>query len=109
MDATNIVLDHGQQYDEQKLEETCVMVSRDELRLVPKAGANLKTNKKNTRQPFSLSKKSARKQEYEELAILHGKNEKGKGDCMENLCPASMEDQKKLPLPDISEAEWELL
>ncbi|KAE9599913.1 hypothetical protein Lal_00046347 [Lupinus albus] len=92
LDAAKIdtALDHGhKQDDEQKLEETCVMVTRDELRLVP--GSILETNKKKTRQPFSLSKKSSRKQEYKELAILHGNNAKG------------------LLLPDISEAEWELL
>ncbi|CAL0322572.1 unnamed protein product [Lupinus luteus] len=106
----DIALDHGhKQDDDQKLEETCVMVTRDELRLVPTPGAILKTNKKKTRQPFSLSKKSSRKQEYKELAILHGNNAKEKGDCMENLCPTSIEDHKKLVLPDISEAEWELL
>lgn len=60
-------------------------------------------------QPFSLSKKSARKQEYEELAIWHGNNESGKGDCVESLCPTLLEDQKKLLLPDISEPEWELI
>ncbi|KAJ1424578.1 hypothetical protein SESBI_11531 [Sesbania bispinosa] len=98
-----------QQDDELKLEETCVMVTRDELQLVPKEGVNLKTSKKKRQQPFSLSKMSARKQEYEELAILHGNNEKGKGDCVENLCPTFQEDQKKLLLPDIPEPEWELL
>ncbi|OIW03392.1 hypothetical protein TanjilG_31839 [Lupinus angustifolius] len=107
---TDTALDHGHKQDnEQKLEETCVMVTRDELRLFPKTAASLKTNKKNTRQSFSLSKKSSRKQEYKELAILHGNNAKGKGDCMENLCPTLMKDQETLLLPDISEAEWELL
>ncbi|KAJ1417379.1 hypothetical protein SESBI_16646 [Sesbania bispinosa] len=98
-----------QQDDELKLEETCVMVSIDELQLVPKEGVKSKTSKKKKQQPFSLFKMSARKQEYEELAILHGNNEKGKGDYMENLCPTFQEDQKKLLLPDIPESEWELL
>ena len=65
--------------------------------------------KKKRRQPFSLSKKSARKQEYEELAVWHGNNEKGKGENVENSCPTLVEDKKKLLLPDISEPEWELL
>ncbi|KAK7324688.1 hypothetical protein VNO77_28442 [Canavalia gladiata] len=98
------------QQDELKLEETCVMVTKDELQSVPKAGINQKTSKNKKRQPFSLSKMSARKQEYEELAIWHENNEKGKGDCADNLCPpTSQENQKKLLLPDISEPEWELL
>ena len=124
------------QQDHLKLEETCVMVTGDELKLVPKAGGNVKTNKVHTlfpsftsslfgthshlteiffrfkkkrRQAFLLSKKSARKQEYEELAVWHGNSEKLKGDCMENLDPASLEDQKKLLLPTMSEPEWELL
>ncbi|RDX74220.1 hypothetical protein CR513_46062, partial [Mucuna pruriens] len=98
-----------QQDDELKLEETCVMVTRDELQSVPNAEGNLITGKNKKRKPFSLSKKAARKQEYEELAILHGNNEKEKGDCAENLCPTIQDDHKKLLLPDISEPEWELL
>ncbi|XP_020229448.1 uncharacterized protein LOC109810402 isoform X1 [Cajanus cajan] len=95
--------------DEQKLEETCVLVTRDELQAVPNAGSNLITSKNKKWQPFSLSKKAARRQEYEKLAIFHGSNEKGKGDCAENSCPTFHDDHKKLPLPDISEPEWELL
>ncbi|CAL0333832.1 unnamed protein product [Lupinus luteus] len=87
------------QEDQLKLEETCVMVTRDELQFVHKQGVNANTNKKRLR-PFSLSK-SARKKEYEELAVLHGKSEKVKRDCAEN--------QKKLLLPSISEHEWELV
>ena len=34
-----------QQDDELKLEETCVMVTRDELQLVPKTRSDLETNK----------------------------------------------------------------
>ncbi|TKY48925.1 hypothetical protein E2542_SST26348 [Spatholobus suberectus] len=98
-----------QQDDKLKLEETCVMVTRDELESVPNAEGNLITSKNKKRQPFSLSKKAARRQEYEELAILHGNNEKGKGDCAENLCPTLQDDHTKLLLPDISEPEWELL
>lgn len=98
-----------QQDDELKLEETCVMVTRDELQSAPNEGGNLKTSKNKKRQPFSLSKKVSRRQEYEELAILHVNNEKGKGDCAEILCPTSNDDHKKLMLPDTSEPEWELL
>jgi hypothetical protein len=47
--------------------------------------------KKTRRQGFSLSKKSARKQEYKELAVWHGNNEKVKR------------------VPSVSESEWELL
>ncbi|XP_057455587.1 uncharacterized protein LOC130746854 isoform X2 [Lotus japonicus] len=93
------------QFDELKLEETCVMVTRDDLQFVPKARVNSKTSKR----PFSLSKKFARKQEYEELAIWHGNNEKGKNGCLENSGRTLQEDQKELLLPGISEPEWELL
>jgi len=62
-------------------------------------------NKK--RQPFLLSKKAARRQEYEELAMLHGNNEKD--DFAESLCATLQNDHKKLLLPDISESEWEVL
>ncbi|CAJ2668745.1 unnamed protein product [Trifolium pratense] len=76
------------QEDHLKLEETCVMVTGDDLQLIAKEIANLKK----TRRPgFSLSKKSARKQEYMELAMWHGNSEKVKG------------------VPSVSESEWELL
>ncbi|XP_061367329.1 uncharacterized protein LOC133310412 isoform X2 [Gastrolobium bilobum] len=111
-----VVLSHpdqghkAMQQDHLKLDETCVMVTGDELQSVPKAGGNLKTNKKKKRQGFSLSKKCSRKQEYEELAALHGNSEKVKGDCMENIDPTLVKDQKKLMLTSsISEPEWELL
>ncbi|KAL2331637.1 hypothetical protein Fmac_019218 [Flemingia macrophylla] len=99
-----------QQDDELKVEETCVMVTRDELlQSIPNAGSNLIAIKNKKRQPFSLSKKAARRKEYEELAILHGNNEKDKGDCAEHLCSTLQDDHNKLLLPDISEPEWELL
>ncbi|XP_040863542.1 uncharacterized protein [Glycine max] len=108
-----IIVEQGhktiQQDDELKLEETCVMVTRDELESVAIALGNLITSKNKKRQPFSLSKKAARRQEYEKLAILHGNNEIEKGDFAENLCPTLQDDHKKLLLPDISEPEWELL
>ncbi|KAK7312861.1 hypothetical protein VNO77_37057 [Canavalia gladiata] len=99
-----------QQYD-LNLEETCVMVmvNGDEFQLPPKTGVNLNTNKNKWRQAFSLSKKSARKQEYKELAAWHGNSEKVKGVCMKNLDATSPQDQKKLLLPSMSEPEWELL
>ncbi|KAG5020815.1 hypothetical protein JHK87_016670 [Glycine soja] len=95
------------QEDHLKLEEACVMVNGDEIQLPPKAGGNLNTKK--ARQTFSLSKKSARKQEYKELAAWHMNSEKVKGDCMENLDPTLPQDNKKLLLPSMSEPEWELL
>ncbi|XP_015953656.1 uncharacterized protein LOC107478049 [Arachis duranensis] len=89
------------QQDHLNVEETCVMVTGDELKLIPKVGDSSKTNKKSRRRVFSLAKKSARKQEYEELAAWHGNGEKLNGDCVEKL--------DLDPLPSISEPEWELL
>ncbi|CAK8577098.1 unnamed protein product [Lathyrus sativus] len=85
---------HKTMQEDLKLEETCVMVTSDDLELVPKEIANLKANK-TMRKGFSLSKKSARKQEYKELAVWHGKN----GDLMKNLDETC----------NVSEPEWELL
>ncbi|KAL5055072.1 hypothetical protein RYX36_035754 [Vicia faba] len=89
------------QEEDVKLEETCVMVTSDDLELVPKEIDNLKANKKTMRKGkgFSLSKKSARKQEYKELALWHGKSEKVEGDLMKNLDETC----------NVSEPEWELL
>ncbi|KAI4333883.1 hypothetical protein L6164_018638 [Bauhinia variegata] len=87
--------------DELKLEETCVMVSGDELQLVPKAAADQRTKKK-LRQAFSLRKKSTRKQEYEQLAVLHGNGSQDEGRTGENLIgTCALMDQK--------EPEWELV
>ncbi|RDX72605.1 hypothetical protein CR513_47882, partial [Mucuna pruriens] len=121
------------QQDQLNLEEACVMVNGDEIQLAPKAAANLNTNKvhthlffsgtyshstrtkvffhfkKKTSQAFSFSKKSARKQEYKELAAWHLKSEKVKGHCMENLDPTLPQNQKKILLPSMSEPDWELL
>lgn len=123
------------QEDHLKLEEACVMVNGDEIQLPPKAGGNLNTKKvhtptpltlfgtysystltkvffhfkKKARQTFSLSKKSARKQEYKELVAWHMNSEKVKGDCMKNLDPTLPQEQNKLLLPSMSEPEWELL
>ncbi|XP_047172893.1 uncharacterized protein LOC124840813 isoform X1 [Vigna umbellata] len=97
------------QQDHLKLEESCIMVDGDEIQLPPKASGNLNTHKKKSRQPFSLSKKSARKQEYKELAAWHLNSEKGKGDCMENFDPTLPQDHKKSLLRSISESEWEFL
>ncbi|XP_014522083.1 uncharacterized protein LOC106778617 isoform X1 [Vigna radiata var. radiata] len=96
-----------QQDDELKLVETCVMVTRDELESVLNAEGNLRTSKNKKRQPFLLSKKAARRKEYEELAMFHGNNEKG--EFAESSCPTLQNDHKKLLLPDISESEWEVL
>ncbi|CAL0303849.1 unnamed protein product [Lupinus luteus] len=96
------------QQDQPKLEETCVMVTGDELQFVHKQGGYVKTNKK-WRPSFSLSKKSARKQEYKELAFWHGNNEEVKGDCMENSDATLLENQEKLLFPTMSEPEWEIL
>ncbi|XP_027929223.1 uncharacterized protein LOC114185594 isoform X1 [Vigna unguiculata] len=96
-----------QQDDELKLVESCVMVTRDEVQSVLNAEGNLRTSKNKKRQPFLLSKKAARRQEYEELAMLHGNNEKD--DFAESLCATLQNDHKKLLLPDISESEWEVL
>ncbi|CAI8592543.1 unnamed protein product [Vicia faba] len=90
-----------QKDDDTKLDQTCVLISKDELQFAPNATVNRKTSEKKWLQPFSLIKKSARRQEYKELAILHGKNENGNNDCIENICPTLRE--------DIFEREWELL
>ncbi|WJX74122.1 hypothetical protein P8452_57820 [Trifolium repens] len=84
-----------------KLDETCVMITRDELPSVSNATVNIKTSEKKWLQPFYLSKKSTRKHEYEELALKHRNNENGKGECVESLCQTLSE--------DVSEPEWEFL
>ncbi|KAI4322758.1 hypothetical protein L6164_022424 [Bauhinia variegata] len=84
------------------LEETCVVVSGDELQSVPNAGVDQRTKKKKLRQAFSLRKKSTRKQEYKQLAVLHGNDSKDEGNSGENLIPTSA-------LLDHKEPEWELV
>ncbi|WJX69339.1 hypothetical protein P8452_53602 [Trifolium repens] len=84
-----------------KLDETCVMITRDELPSVSNETVNIKTSEKKWLQPFSLSKKSTRKHEYEELALKHRNDENGKGDRVESLCQTLSE--------DVYEPEWEFL
>ncbi|XP_058773936.1 uncharacterized protein LOC131648168 isoform X1 [Vicia villosa] len=98
-DATGFsMINAMQQDDDSKLDQTCVLILKDELQFAPKATVNRKTIEKKWLQPFSLIKKSARKKESEELALLHGKNEIGNDNCIESLCRE-----------DIFEPEWELL
>ncbi|CAL5212834.1 unnamed protein product [Lathyrus oleraceus] len=94
-DQSHRIMQEDMKLDMKLEEETCVMVTSDDLELVPKEIANLKANKKTMRKGFSLSNKSARKQEYKELAVWHGKS----GDLMKNLDETC----------NVSEPEWELL
>ncbi|KAI9093398.1 hypothetical protein K1719_027412 [Acacia pycnantha] len=81
---------------ELKLDQSCVMVSEDELRSIPMAGDNPKANKKKMRRVFSFGRKCGRKQEYEQLVAWHEKREEGKGDCVEDSEAAC-------------ESDWEVL
>lgn len=54
--------------------------------------------------------RSARKQEYERLALQYGDDKKMNQEFEEALAPTlTMEEIKKLPHNDSCESEWELL
>ncbi|XP_024183304.1 uncharacterized protein LOC112188420 isoform X2 [Rosa chinensis] len=102
--GSNISSVHGteisQQSDKAKLEETCVMVSGEELHFVHHMVANCKPYKKKIPKAFTSRTSSARKQEYEQLALWHGHHTKAF---------LGGEDSKKSPTRDICESEWEIL
>ncbi|XP_062007749.1 uncharacterized protein LOC133724869 isoform X3 [Rosa rugosa] len=90
----------SQQSDKAKLEETCVMVSGEELHFVHHVVANCKPYKKKIPKAFTSRTSSARKQEYEQLALWHGHHTKSF---------LGGEDSKKSPTRDFCESEWEIL
>ncbi|KAK9922710.1 hypothetical protein M0R45_031160 [Rubus argutus] len=90
-----------QQSDKSKLEETCVMVSGEELDFVHHMVAKCKPYKKKNSKIFTSRMSSARKQEYEQLALWHGHHTKSFSE--------SGEESKKSPTHDFCESEWEIL
>ncbi|KAL6134133.1 hypothetical protein ACLB2K_066366 [Fragaria x ananassa] len=90
-----------QQSDKPKLEETCVMVSGEELHFVHHTVANYKPYKKKIPKAFTSRTSSARKQEYEQLALWHGHHTKS--------ILEGGEESKKSPTHDFCESEWEIL
>nr|XP_011466949.1 PREDICTED: uncharacterized protein LOC101303722 isoform X2 [Fragaria vesca subsp. vesca] len=90
-----------QQSDKPKLEETCVMVSGEDLHFVHHTVANYKPYKKKIPKAFTSRTSSARKQEYEQLALWHGHHTKS--------ILEGGEESKKSPTHDFCESEWEIL
>jgi len=93
-----------------KLEETCVLVDGEELHFYPHKECKRRPYKKKIREAFSSRMRSARKQEYEQLAVWYGndgKSDQASGESSIPSLPAA--DRKKSTTSDICETEWELL
>ncbi|XP_057460512.1 uncharacterized protein LOC130751009 [Actinidia eriantha] len=96
----------NEQFDKSRLEETCVLVDRDNC-LVTHRKDKPRSYKKKIQKAFS-SKRSARKLEYEQLAAQHGDMDTGSNqEGAESLSVNA--DTKKSPPHGICESEWELL
>lgn len=106
-------IDIIEQFDDSKLEETCVLVDRDKLCIISNTEDKPRSYKKKIRKAFS-SKRSARKQEYEQLAVQYGDRNTGQSNHtgVESLMLTLITMDavtNKLPAHDFCESEWELL
>ncbi|XP_058208633.1 uncharacterized protein LOC131321738 isoform X2 [Rhododendron vialii] len=109
--SVEIGIDTIKQIEHSKLEETCILVDRDQLRLNPSRQDKPRSYKKKIRKAF-LSKSSARKHEYEQLAAQYENVETGSNHIVvESMMPTLSGDANKsnLPAHDFCESEWELL
>lgn len=100
-----------EQMDKSMLEETCVLVDTQEICPAANRKDKPRSYKKKIRKALS-SKSSARKQEYERLAVQHGDMEaKSNQESAESLMLASTieVDAQKSPPRGINESDWELL
>ncbi|XP_068304735.1 uncharacterized protein [Pyrus communis] len=110
---SNIVV-HGtetsQQSEGAKLEETCVMVTGEDVHFVPRVDSKHRPDKKKIQNAFALRKRSARKQEYEQLALWYGDDEKSNLESGERLGHSlTVEETQKSPAHEFCESEWEIL
>ncbi|GMP54756.1 hypothetical protein CsSME_00019818 [Camellia sinensis var. sinensis] len=106
-------IDIIEQFDDSKLEETCVLVDRDKLCIISNTEDKPRSYKKKIQKAFS-SKRSARKQEYEQLAVQYGDTDTGRSNHtgVESLMLTLITMDavtKKLSAHDFCESEWELL
>ncbi|XP_048439923.1 uncharacterized protein LOC103945428 isoform X3 [Pyrus x bretschneideri] len=89
-----------------KLEETCVMVTGEDVHFVPRVDSKHRPDKN----AFALRKRSARKQEYEQLALWYGDDEKSNLESGERLGHSpTVEETQKSPAHEFCESEWEIL
>ncbi|XP_048440078.1 uncharacterized protein LOC103945431 isoform X2 [Pyrus x bretschneideri] len=95
-----------QQSEGAKLEETCVMVTGEDVHFVPHVDSKHRPDKN----AFALRKRSARKQEYEQIALWYGDDEKSNLESGERLWHSpTVEETQKSPAHEFCESEWEIL
>ncbi|KAM1060834.1 hypothetical protein ACFX2B_025171 [Malus domestica] len=93
-----------------KLEETCVMVTGEDIHFVPHVDSKHRPYKKKIQNVLALRKRSARKQEYEQLALWYGDDEKSNLESGERLGHSpTVEETQKSPAHEFCESEWEIL
>ncbi|KAL5573729.1 hypothetical protein UlMin_023326 [Ulmus minor] len=108
------ITEHGtnshQQSNKAKLDESCVLVNEDELRCLLNGEGKSRLFKKKIREVLYSRMRSARKKEYEQLALRYGDDSKLSEELEETLKPTLVVGEKnKLPSHDSCESEWELL
>lgn len=106
-----------EQFEESKLEETCVLVDRENFSHVTCTKDKPRSYKKKFQKALS-SKRSARKQEYKQLAVQHGDIDVGSNQGSAEIVMLTYTtdadadadaDAKKPPSHGVCESEWELL
>ncbi|VVA33893.1 PREDICTED: LOC110419733 [Prunus dulcis] len=99
-----------QQSAKAKLEETCVMVTGEDVHFVRHMEGKRRPYKKKLQKAFSSRMRSARKQEYEQLALWYGDDAKSNLESEDGVLHSiTMEEMKKSPSRDFCESEWEIL
>ncbi|CAN6700561.1 unnamed protein product [Malus baccata var. baccata] len=97
-----------QQSEKAKLEETCVMVTGKDVRFVPHMEGKRRPYKKKIQN--ALRMRSARKQEYEQLALWYGDDAKSNLKAGERLRHSlTVEETQKSLAHEFCESEWEIL
>ncbi|KAM1360044.1 hypothetical protein ACFX11_046986 [Malus domestica] len=97
-----------QQSEKAMLEETCVMVTGKDVRFVPHMEGKRRPYKKKIQN--ALRMRSARKQEYEQLALWYGDDAKSNLKAGERLRHSlTVEETQKSLAHEICESEWEIL
>ncbi|XP_048232458.1 uncharacterized protein LOC8264205 isoform X3 [Ricinus communis] len=98
-----------QQVDKAKLEESCILVNRDECHYLPQSERKSKSYKKKIRDVFSPRKRSMRK--HEQLSICPGSDSNpNQEECAKNSMPRhTIKDADRYSTPDCCDSEWEFL
>lgn len=100
-----------QQHSKKQLEESCVVVSKDDIHHFPSKEGKRRPYKKKVHDALSLRMRLGRKKEYEELAVQwHGDIATSHEECRGNSSASLvMVNTRRSPPQDTCDSEWEFL